>query len=54
VEADPIHNSQTVPIVVLVGVESVSYGEIFPGVLKDLGRAKIVGQTTLGNVEVLH
>jgi C-terminal peptidase prc len=52
--ADPIHNSDTVPLVVLVGKGTVSYGEIFSGVLKDSKRAKIVGQTTDGNVEVLY
>lgn len=54
VTADPIHNSQTVPIVVLVGEDTVSFGEIFSGVLKDVGRALLAGQTTLGNVETLH
>ncbi len=52
--ADPINNSQTVPMVVLVGTDTVSFGEIFSGVLQDIGRAKVVGQTTLGNVEILH
>jgi len=54
VESDPIQNSQTVPIVVLVSEETVSFGEIFSGALRDAGRARIVGQPTLGNVEVLH
>jgi carboxyl-terminal processing protease len=54
ITADPIHNSQTVPLVVLVGEDTVSFGEIFSGALQDTGRAKIVGQTTLGNVETLH
>jgi carboxyl-terminal processing protease len=54
VSADPIHNSQTVPLAILVGVDTVSFGEIFSGALQDIGRAKIVGQTTLGNVEILH
>ena len=54
VAADPINNSQTVPIVILVGEDTVSFGEIFSGALQDTGRAKIVGQTTLGNVETLH
>ena len=49
-----IQNSQTVPLVILVGEDTVSFGEIFSGVLQDSGRAKIVGQTTLGNVETLH
>jgi carboxyl-terminal processing protease len=54
VNADPINNSQTVPLVILVGQDTVSFGEIFSGALQDIGRAKVVGQTTLGNVEVLH
>ena len=53
IDANPIQNSQTVPLVVLVGTGTVSYGEIFSGVLQDLGRAKVVGQTSLGNVETL-
>jgi carboxyl-terminal processing protease len=52
--ADPVNNSLSVPLVVLVGEDTVSFGEIFAGVLQDTGRAKIVGQTTLGNVEVLY
>jgi len=54
VEANPIHNSQAVPIVVIVSEDTVSYGEIFAAVLRETGRAKVVGQTSLGNVEVLH
>jgi len=54
IKADPINNSQDVPLVVLVGVDTVSFGEIFSGILQDIGRAKIAGQTTLGNVELLH
>jgi carboxyl-terminal processing protease len=52
-QADPINNSQTVPLVVLVGEDTVSFGEIFAGILQDEGRAKIVGQTTPGKVETL-
>ncbi|MEW6241691.1 MAG: S41 family peptidase [Chloroflexota bacterium] len=54
IEPNPIHNSDTVPLVVLVGEDTVSYGEIFSGALQDSGRVMIVGQTTLGNVETLH
>jgi C-terminal processing protease CtpA/Prc len=54
VTAEPIHNSQTVPLVVLVGEGTVSFGEIFSGVLRDAGRARLVGKTTKGNVETLH
>lgn len=54
IEANEIQNSQTVPLVVMVSKDTVSFGEIFAGVMKDSGRAKIVGETSLGNVEVLH
>ena len=54
VDADPIHNSQTVPLVVIVSQDTVSYGEIFAGVLRDSRDAQIVGETSLGNVEVLY
>jgi len=54
IDAHPIQNSQTVPLVVLVSEDTVSFGEIFAGVMQDSGRAKIVGETSLGNVEVLH
>jgi len=53
ISADPIQNSQDVPLIVLVSEETVSFGEVFAGVLKDSGRAKIIGQTSLGNVEIL-
>jgi C-terminal peptidase prc len=48
-----VAGSQAVPLAVLVGPDTVSYGEISSGILKDQGRAVIVGETTLGNVEVL-
>jgi len=54
VQPDPVQNSQTVPLVVLVSEDTVSFGEVFSGVLKDSGRAQVVGESTLGNVEVLH
>ncbi len=54
INPDQIQNSQDVPLIVLVGEETASFGEIFSGVLQDTGRAKIVGQTTPGNVETLH
>jgi carboxyl-terminal processing protease len=54
IRAHGIQNSQKVPMVVLVGKDTVSFGEIFAGVMQDSGRAKIVGETSLGNVEVLH
>jgi C-terminal peptidase prc len=54
IEADPIQNSQTVPLTILVGEETASFGEIFAGIMQDSDRAKVVGQTSLGNVEVLN
>jgi carboxyl-terminal processing protease len=49
-----INGSQEVPLVVLVGKDTISFGEIFTGILQDLGRAYIIGQTTDGNVETLY
>jgi carboxyl-terminal processing protease len=54
IQANEIQNSQTVPLVVMVSEDTVSFGEIFAGVMQDSGRAQIVGETSLGNVEVLH
>lgn len=54
VEANPIQNSQTVPLVVMVSEDTISYGEIFAGILRDSRGARITGKTSLGNVEVLH
>ena len=54
IESDPIANSDTVPLVVIVSRDTASYGEIFAGVLRDQGRAKITGETSPGNVEVLY
>ncbi|HJR79489.1 MAG TPA: S41 family peptidase [Anaerolineales bacterium] len=54
IDPNPVQNSLTVPLVVMVSEDTVSFGEIFAGVLKDSGRAKIVGETSLGNVEVLR
>lgn len=54
IKANPIHNSQTVPLVVMVSEDTVSFGEIFAGVMRDARGAKITGETSLGNVEVLH
>ena len=51
--ATPVNNSQKVPLVILVSNNTVSYAEIFSGALQDIGRAKIVGQTTSGRVETL-
>jgi carboxyl-terminal processing protease len=54
VEPEDLGGSQSVPLVVLVGPDTVSYGEVVSGVLQLAGRATIVGQPTLGNVEQLR
>lgn len=54
INPDSVNFSQDVPLVILVGEGTASFGEIFSGALQDNGRAKIVGQTTMGNVETLH
>jgi carboxyl-terminal processing protease len=48
-----VGGSADLPIVVLVGKDTVSFGEIFSGILKDQGRATLIGETTDGNVEIL-
>jgi len=53
VRADDIGGSQTLPLVVLVSQDTASYAEIFSGILDRSGRATLVGETTLGNVEIL-
>ena len=54
IRANEIQNSQSVPLIVMVSQDTVSFAEIFAGVLRDAGRARIVGETSVGNVEVLH
>jgi len=54
IEADPIQNSQTVPLVAMVSEGTASYGEIFAGIMRDSRDAKITGETSPGNMEVLH
>lgn len=48
-----IGGSQTLPVVVLIGKGTASFGEVFAGVLKNLGRATLIGEQTDGNVEIL-
>jgi carboxyl-terminal processing protease len=48
-----IGGSQSIPLVVLVGEGTASFGEVFAGSLKDLNRAHLIGTVTDGNVEVL-
>jgi carboxyl-terminal processing protease len=54
IQPEDVGGSQSAPLVVLVGVDTVSYGEIVSGVLRLAGRARIIGEPTLGNVEQLR
>ena len=47
-------NSQTVPLIVLVGPQTESFGEVFAGILQDQQRAKLVGLPSAGNIELLY
>jgi C-terminal processing protease CtpA/Prc len=53
IEGLDLFGSQEIPLVVLIGTETVSYGEVMSGVLKDNGRAYLIGETTEGNMETL-
>lgn len=53
IEGRDVNGSQDLPLVVLIGQETVSFGEIFSGILQDIGRAHLIGETTDGNVEIL-
>jgi carboxyl-terminal processing protease len=54
IQPEDVGGSQSTPLVVLVGVDTVSYGEVVSGVLRLAGRARIIGEPTLGNVEQLR
>ena len=54
IRANEIQNSQSVPLVVLVSEDTASFAEIFAGLLRDVRGASIVGETSPGNVEVMH
>jgi carboxyl-terminal processing protease len=53
IEPEDRGGSQSVPLVVLVAPETMSYGEVMSGVLHDSGRATVIGQTSQGNVETI-
>ncbi|MCC7128990.1 MAG: hypothetical protein IT297_01195, partial [Anaerolineae bacterium] len=46
--------SQSLSLVVLVGDGTVSFGEVFAGILQDLSRATIIGSQTNGNTELMR
>ncbi len=54
IQPNDVNGSQTVPMVVLVGANTISYGEVMSGILQANGRAQVVGSTTAGNVETLN
>jgi C-terminal processing protease CtpA/Prc len=49
-----INGSQSLPMVILTGKETASFGEIFSGVLQDINRAYLIGEATASNVEILY
>jgi carboxyl-terminal processing protease len=53
IKLNDINGSSQVPLVVLVGSGTASFGEIFAGVLQDIGHAYLIGTITGGNVEIL-
>ncbi len=48
-----LNGSQQLPLVVLIGPDTISFGEIFAGILQNIGRAYLIGESTRGNVETL-
>jgi carboxyl-terminal processing protease len=48
-----VAGSQTVPLAVAIGPDTVSFGEVWSGSLQNSGRASVVGEPSAGNVEVL-
>lgn len=48
-----IGGSSQIPLVVLVGKDTASFGEIISGILRDQNRAYLIGETTPGNIELL-
>lgn len=54
VVAERVGNSQTVPLVVLVGRSTASYAEVFSGALQARKRAVLIGAPTAGNIETLR
>lgn len=50
---EDIQGSQQLPLVILNGHHTASFGEVFSGVLQDMQRAYVIGEITDGNVETL-
>ncbi|HSO27871.1 MAG TPA: S41 family peptidase, partial [Anaerolineales bacterium] len=54
IEAVDVNGSQHLPLVVLIGEDTASFGEVFAGILQDLERATLIGVPTMANVETLY
>lgn len=52
--AERISNLQTTPLVILIGPATQSYAEVYAGILRERGRATLVGQPSGGNIETLR
>jgi carboxyl-terminal processing protease len=52
-QPEDVGGSQSVPLAVLIGPDTNSFGEVMSGVLQQADGAVTVGRTTRGNVEVL-
>jgi carboxyl-terminal processing protease len=53
INLNDINGSSTIPLVILIGSGTASFGEIFAGILQNVDRAYLIGTTTNGNVEIL-
>jgi C-terminal peptidase prc len=49
-----IADSQNIPLAVLVGKDTISFAEVFSGILQETRGAHVVGRPTEGNIETLH
>jgi len=49
-----VAGSANLPLVVLIGKDTVSFGEILSGILQDQKRAYLIGTPTEGNIEFLR
>jgi len=54
IESSPNSGSNTVPLAVLISPHTFSSAEFFAGILKDQGRARLVGEKTTGLIQSLH
>lgn len=54
IQGNDIANSQTIPLIILIGEYTESYAEVFAGILQQNGRATLIGSTTVGNVETIY